>query len=74
MNVPKNQYVGKSVAGVETCNKTLNLIVNPACGIEERESGGKKRKETMKRKEERREKHSKEEKRQKEKKKKRKVY
>jgi len=39
MIVPKNQYVGKSVAGVETSNKTLNFIENPVCGIKERANG-----------------------------------
>jgi len=37
--VPKNQYVGKSVAGVETSNKTLNFIENPVCGIKKRVNG-----------------------------------
>ena len=40
MIVPKIQYVGKSVAGVETRNKTPNLIKNPVSGIEARANGG----------------------------------
>jgi hypothetical protein len=40
MIVPKNQDVGRSVAGVETSNKTLNFIENPVCGIKERANGG----------------------------------
>ena len=52
VNVPKNLYTGKSVAGVETCNKTLNFIENPVCGIEERASG--ERKEMGEKKEEER--------------------